>query len=424
MVAVGPFRALRFAKEVASKTSPPHDCVTEAERSAFVAKDAHNILRVVLPERGPADDATAPHRRAAVLLQAWQNEGILERDAKPAFYLYTLTDGGSRQVMHALVARVALDPTGKAILPHEHTLARKRGDRLLLRQETGMDTEPIWMLYRDDNAWVEELLVSNAFEEWTRFTDEAGIEHRLWRVDRPEAVAEITAQFDDRRLVIADGHHRYRTALEHAQATGRPEHASILTCLVRDSDPGLAIEATHRLIVAPEAPTALTALRQATQWSAEEIPVADAGRIAQRARGDEAVLVGEGAHRAWLLRLREASDDGTPLSRLAVERVHRHLLSAWGITEPDAHLRFTRDAADALARVRSGEARLAVLLPPERPQSVLDVAYAGQLMPQKSTYFVPKPRSGLLLGPLDEAPPRRWADGERDPGKPGPVLRP
>lgn len=383
----------------------------------MVAADGHNILQVVLP--GPPGD---PHRfaNAAALLAKWQQEGVLVRDATPAFYLYHITHGvpGRRRTMRALVARVALDPSGQEILPHEHTLAGKRSDRLGLRQATHADCEPIWMLYRDAAGWVEELLESNAFEELMRFTDEAGHEHRLWRVDRREAVGEIRAQFDDRRLVIADGHHRYRTALEHAAATGRPEDASILTCLVRDSDPGLGLEATHRLI--RDAAVGLADLRRVPGWKWE--PVTDPlSRVALLSNRQILVCARDGA---WLASFTDTKRSETLVQNLIVGRLHEGLLEPAGVTEPERQLGFTRDAAHALEEVASERAVLATLLPPETPTSVWDVARAGERMPQKSTYFVPKPRSGIVLGPLDEPLPTRFLPLDGDAGTPDKVLRP
>jgi uncharacterized protein (DUF1015 family) len=393
------------------------------QQRAELAAHAHNILSIVLPEDRDGDGPTSKHGRAGALLREWIQGGTMMRDAKPAFYLYTIEHGApeTRRRMSAMLCRLRLDATGKMVRPHEKTLLRPRRDRFHLRVETRTDCEPIWLLYRDENAWVEELLESNAFEELSRFTDEQGHDHRLWRVDRSEAVGEIIAQFDDRTLVIADGHHRYQTALEHHAETQRAEDGSILVALVRDNDPGLAIEATHRLIHSTRFADAAAALAVVKGWIIEEVtPVTP--ELAGLCRDSATVVVvGKvaGTKRAWRLTMKDPPKD-SPLSRLAVSRVHQHLLTQWGISpdKPEDHIRFSRDNADALAALDDGRAQFSVLLPPETPASVLEVAQAGLLMPQKATYFVPKLRSGIVLSPLDEALPRGWQDQVTDPGRP------
>lgn len=439
MVAIAPFRPLRYdlaRAKLERVTTPPHDCISTAQRDAFIAGDAHNIAAIVLPPERPGDQEApaTPNKfqRAAGLLQEWIAKGILKRETKPAFYLYAITSGAppARRTMHALVARVRLDPSYTDIRRHEKTLKRKKQERLRLREATDTDTEPIWFLYRDQRGWVEEILRSNAIEDVARFTDEEGHEHRVWRVDRAEAVAEITAQFDDRGLVIADGHHRYQTALDHHAASGRPGHGSIMACLVRDNDPGVAIEATHRLVADLPFDAREARRRALTAWTATELtlPATRDGQV----RLLQASLGAPGAQQAILLRRGDSglvADVLTPreapvvagargrLDTLAVTLVHERLLTAcWGLDpeRPEDHLRFTRSLEDAVDAVASGACEVAVLPAPEPVSAVLEVAQQGHVMPQKATYFVPKLRSGLFLGPLDEAPPQPWSEGLGD----------
>jgi uncharacterized protein (DUF1015 family) len=439
VVAIAPFRALRYdaAVPLAGVTSPPHDCIAAHDVGHFLRADPRNVIRVTLPQpsagepAAPAGARPGPptkHAQAAALLRQWVQDGTLRRDAQPAFYMYQVTAGppAARRTMTGFFARIAVDPSGQQVHPHERTLERPTKDRLLLRKATETDVEPIWLLYRDVRGWVHELLESNAFDELARFTDEEGHEHRLWRVDRPEAVGEIVAQFEDRPLVIADGHHRYRTALEHAAETGRPEHASILACLVRDTDPGLHIEATHRLLHGLPFSADEAIRRAEAHWDmGMPEPVRDPLSAASGIPPDGCVLVTPGPRHpmARTLRLWPASelDRGRGrLDALAVTLVHQRLLAdCWGIDaeRPEAHVRYARDAHEAVQAVAAGTAQWAVLVPPEPVDAVLDVAAAGQLMPQKATYFVPKLRSGLVLSPLDEARPRTWQDLAGGPGK-------
>ena len=444
MVAVAPFRALRFAEagvDLAKATSPPHDCISTAQRDGFLAADPRNIVRVVLgPEQpGDAEPPVAPNKflRAAEALRKWTADGTMARDDRPAFYRYTIEHGppGARLTLQGVFVRVRLDPSYTEIRRHEKTLQRKKKERLRLREATNVDTEPIWLLYRDERGWVDEILASNAFDELLRFTDEEGHEHRLWRVDRPEAVTEVTAQFDERHLVIADGHHRYQTALDHFAATKRPEDGSILACLVRDNDPGTRIEATHRLVTGLPMPIDQALPAAGKHWDAALVPLptgtdeavltalrASLGRAGTR---DPTVLtLDRGRLIAHRLRLKPGSAlDGSRgrLDTLAVTLVHDRLLrDCWGLDldKPEETLRFTRSLEEAVQAVRSGACQLAVLPPPEPVHAVLEVAEQGHVMPQKATYFVPKLRSGVVLGPLDEPLPQTWLELAGDGGRP------
>jgi uncharacterized protein (DUF1015 family) len=444
VVAVAPFRALRFDEarvDLTTATSPPHDCITTAQRDAFAAADPHSIVRIVLPpeQDGDQEAPATPNKfqRAAEALKRWTADGTFARDGRPGFYRYTIEHGppGARVMLQGVFARVRLDPTYTEIRRHEKTLQRKKRERLRLREATFTDTEPIWLLYRDERGWVDQILASNALEELARFTDEEGHEHRLWRVDRPEAVGEVTAQFEDRTLVIADGHHRYQTALDHHAATGRAEDGSILACLVRDNDPGTRIEATHRLVsgLALAPGEALQAAHK--HWdlalvplpAAPDLAVLTALRASLGRPGTHDLMVlhlERGRLVAHRLKLRPGSAlDGARgrLDTLAVTLLHDRLLrDCWGVDndKPEEHLRFTRSLEEAVQAVRSGAAPLAVLPPPEPVHAVLEVAGEGHVMPQKATYFVPKLRSGVVLSPLDEPLPRTWTEIAGDGGRP------
>jgi uncharacterized protein (DUF1015 family) len=441
MVAIAPFRALRYKGDLAGKTSPPHDTISAKQRDAFLAADPDNIVSVVLPPEHPGDKEhpARPNKfeRAAAQLSRLMEEGKMARDFRPSLYLYTISHGPpeDRRTMSGLLCRLRLDPTYTQVRRHERTLQRKKRERLWLREATLCDTEPIWLLYRDQRGWVDEILHSNALTELLRHEDEEGNEHRLWRIDRPPAVEEVVAQFDDRHLVIADGHHRYQTALDHHAATKDPRHGSILACLVRDNEPGLAIHATHRLLHGLGLRLEDAVRRAAKHWDAVPLAVspieADAlprfleGKAGAAGSTDLVVLGQQDGHlAAWQLRLKPGSAlaGRGRLDSLAVTLAHERLLrDCWGVDleKPEEHLRFTREARDVVDAVVAGACELAVVLPPEPVAAVLEVAEQGHVMPQKATYFVPKLRSGLVLSPLDEPLPP--TELERAGGGPGPA---
>ncbi len=423
MVAIAPFRALRYKDADLDKvSSPPHDVITDAERDAYIAGDQHNICNIILPP----DSMEAAGER----LRQWVADGVLMRDDEPAFYQYTIRHGPpeARRVMRGFFARIAIDPDYQTIRRHEKTLPKKRSTRLDLLRATDTNTESIWMLYRDERGWVDEILNSNALDQIIRFTDEDGSEHIVSRVDRPEAVAEIEAQFEDRTVVIADGHHRYATQCNRFAETGKQEDASMLVCLVRDTDAGLAIWPTDRLLKHFPFDSGAAAVEAATDFDAAPLALphhaATAAMLAREAitGRDTVVLVTKDG--AWTLRLKPDvdTDQGRGrLDELAVTILHDHLLCKhWGIDMElvEDHLGYTRSDVEAIEAVHRGDVPAAVLLAPEPVDAVLDVAMEGHVMPQKATYFVPKLRSGLVLSPCDEPKPVNEMDTITDGGQP------
>jgi len=411
VVRVLPFRALRYTKaaQLPKVVTPPHDVLTPAQKEA-ARRQPESIVHLILPEEGGEEGR---FDRAAQLLQEWERKGVLARDAQPAFYRYEVTHGpaSQRRTMHAFFARVGLDATLKEVRPHERTLSRKKGDRLRLRQATQCDVEPIWLLYRDEEALVDTVLSDVASPAVVEFRDDTGMEHRLWRVTDPGTLQHISQWFQGQTVVIADGHHRYQSALEHFAATGRPEDAAILACLARDGDVGIVVEATHRLVRWGRTWSEALASCSA-RWQMEALPQPKPqGRDWSRAAREvlqslegagTAVLVGRDpsgvqARALWL-------QEPHASTGLGVTLVQEELLSAcWGLEEASAGaITYERDAAECLRLVAEGGVDMAVLIPPERVESVLDAAQVGKLMPAKATYFVPKPASGIVLGPLDE----------------------
>ena len=426
MVAIAPFRAVRYDPsrvDLPTVTSPPNDVIEPDEAAAHLARDPKSFLRVILPPE-QAGDAAYPaspnkYERARDQIAAWLGDGTLVRDDRPAFYPYTIRHHGVS--MRGFFTRIRLDPTYTFIRRHEKTLGKKKQDRLHLTETTRCNTESIWLLYRDERGWVDEVLSSNAFDEILRCTDEDGMEHRVWRVDRPEAVGEVIAQFEDRTVVIADGHHRYQTALDHHARTGLDTDDSLLVCLVRDTDPGLRIDPTHRLVFGLPFDDLHTALERAAEhWDIMghlDLPddATTAGDEARRlVDADPHSCIVLAADDAVHLRLKDGHgvDEGRGrLDSLVVTQVHERLLSPWGVDmdRVEDHLHYTRTAKEAVEAARTKRVPFVVMLAGEDVDAVLDVASQGHVMPQKSTFFVPKLRSGLVMGPLDEPSPKDWS---------------
>ncbi len=430
MVAIAPLRAIHYASrlDAAKVTSPPYDVISPEQRAAYAAAEPHNIVRVILPEQ-----TSAGYADAAAAIDQWLETGAFERDQQPGFYTYTVhyrDSAGTAHTMRGFFARVAVDPKYDEVRRHEATLKKAKVDRLNLRKATSCDTEPIQLLYRDERGWVDEVLASNEDEPILDFTDEQGYRHVVAPVTRAEGVGEVVAQFEDKKLVIADGHHRYQTAVNHYTETGRQEDGSVLAVLVRDQDPGIRIDPTHRLLrgLDMDLETALAAAGPNFDIEAMEVPSGDPRELPAAATEGEAFVllhadaISEGCIHVLRLKADKAIDEGRgPLDKLSITRLHERLLrDCWGITQDNLedHISYTREDAEAVEAVRSGKAQMAILPPRIPVHSVLDVSQAGHVMPQKSTFFIPKLRSGLILSPLDEPRPVPWTEIAGDGGKP------
>lgn len=355
MAVVKPFRALRYDEGVAGPlealVAPPYDVISPEQRAELRARSPHNVVHLTLPD----DPETA-----AATLSDWRSGGVLVEEPPAVWALaqdYVGPDGVARR-REGIVASLKVEPYDRGVvLPHERTHAGPKEERLRLLRATGVQLEPIFLLYdgparagppdRDPDLEVEGA--------------------RLWRLDDPALVRA----FDDKQLLIADGHHRYETALAYHAEEGTPASAQMLVVLVSTDDPGLEIFPTHRLFDTPR------------RLDGERKEVDDPEQALDAMGRDRPGVVEVTSESAWIVR----GDDGL----LDVQLVDT--LGHDGIS-------YTPDAGEALRRVYEDEAAVAYLMRPTRIEDVFRLARAGEVMPQKSTYFFPKLISGLLFHPL------------------------
>jgi uncharacterized protein (DUF1015 family) len=349
---VRPFRALRYDENVAGSlatlVAPPYDVVTEEERRMYLERSPHNVVRLTLPES---------ESEAATEFEAWQREGVLVEE-KPCFWAleqeYTGPDGVAR-IRRGIVVSLKAEPYERGVvLPHERTHRNVREGRLRLVKAVGAQLEPIFLLY--------EGLPPIAQPEGDPALEVEGT--RLWKLSEVDTIVDA---FADRRLLIADGHHRYETTVDFAAQGGSPW---VLAVLVSTTDPGLMIFPTHR--VAGRFAPRLT-LTPADRSPAQALEALPSGRAA-------CVVYAGG--RTYV------AEDGTEPDTALVE--------ALGPED----VRYTPDLEEAVAAVDAGRAEAAFLLRPTPLEQVFAVAERGEVMPQKSTYFYPKLVSGLLFHPL------------------------
>jgi uncharacterized protein (DUF1015 family) len=400
---------------------PPYDVIGDAQREELLARHERNAVRL---EFSAEPD---PHAAAAETLTAWLNDGTLARRSDPAAYYYRhgTASAPDKLTVEGIVVRVQLEPWGNGVRPHEHTMPGPKADRLALLHATGTQLSPILAVYFDRSERYHHVMGRAWTDEW-RARDGDGILHQLTAIEADDRLIGYLAK---QTLYIADGHHRYETALAYqAEVRADPRWADapagslaadwIMMMLVNAELTELEIRPTHRLLLDAD-PEALRALVAGDDPLFECIPVAPdalAGALEER-RHDETpvfglVLPGDDGH------LLVGDPDGL------ADRLRRERMSAavraldlaalhvavlgdrLGITEADVaagtRLAYTRDEADARERVARGEAAAAILVRPTLLEQLAEVTSAGDVMPQKSTYFYPKLLTGMVFNPVSD----------------------
>ncbi|MGZ6258174.1 MAG: DUF1015 family protein [Candidatus Limnocylindrales bacterium] len=414
-----PFRALRYAPSAgdpAALISPPYDVISPEQQARLLARDPHNSIRLDLPQELPGDPPGARYRRAAETLARWREEGTLQRDPRPSLYVYELAyrdpQGGAARVQRGVFVELALEPFGPGggVLPHERTMGGPKADRLALLRATGANLSPVVGLFRSAGGATAALLDDLTDGAPTsEACDDDRVRHRLWVADTEAAAATAAtrawlAAARSGPITIADGHHRYETAL--AYRAERPEADRVLMLLFDVAATELTILPTHRLVRGGPAGEALLAAA-AELFEVERLTSPDE-LVARFSDGPARQRLGlfSAGRGAILYPRRDALADrlaGTAseaLRWLDVNVLAAALEAFLGIdAEATAAgvVAYTKDPLEAIAAVNGGKADSAFLLDPTPADAVLAVAAAGELMPQKSTYFYPKPATGLVF---------------------------
>ena len=421
MADVRPFRALRYNPELdlAAVVCPPFDTIPPQLQDELYERSPLNAVRVELAR----ENGGTRYENAARTLHEWIDQGTLRRDSTPAYYLYeqTFPYGDRSYTRRLLFARLRVVPWSEgAVLPHEQTFPKHKQDRLELYRTARINGSPVFLFYRDSDKRIFNLIDEGEHQELplAEFEGVDGQHHRLMRIDEPATIEELERVFADETLYVADGHHRYETALmyreevkgQRAEWTGAEPENFALVGLVAADDPGMLVLPTHRL----------TSAR--VPW--DELGSALEEYFTLESFGDDArALVHELAEHGGLaiatpdgVFIANVSDgqalDGLlPQDRSAAWRSLDYAVCDYGIlrgvmglsdeqTKDQKVVWFTEDAAAALRQVREGKACYAVILNPVSVQRVLDLADAGERMPQKSTFFYPKVPSGLVFNAL------------------------
>jgi uncharacterized protein (DUF1015 family) len=385
----------------------PYDKISPAMRARYLALSPYNLVRVILGERSLADtDTDNVYTRAARHLKDWTASGILRRDPEPGIFSYfqefTVPDTGERLVRKGFIAlgRVE-DYSNNVVYRHEQTLSGPKKDRLELLRHTQAHFGQLFMLYPDREGSVDSLLdEAAAGPPLEEVTDELGAVHRVWKIAGP---ARIQALMADKKLLIADGHHRYETALAFRNENPNlPGADRVMMTFVNMYSPGLKILATHRLVngIPAESFPDEFLRNSGAAFQVEEIDSLDRLKRDWDGAGDRTIIGVAIGNR--LFRMEEPNARGELDVRILHERM---LAKVLGIGEEavrdEKHLRYIRGLDAAVEEARKGAAQIAFLLKPTSIEQVAETSFGGGVMPQKSTDFYPKLLTGLAIYKLE-----------------------
>jgi len=443
MARIYPFRAWRYnpsAVRLEDVVTQPYDKISPSMQQAYYQRSPFNLVRIILglPELFDAERGESVYTRAGRDFRAWREQGVLVQEKDPCIFAssqrFKLPGTGIVKERRGFIALGKLhDYADQVVFRHEQTLSKPRSDRLNLLKATHAHFGQIFMLYSDPGGSVEKILYDGSGPADAEVTDEYGVLHRLWRVCDPAVIRILAASMADKKLIIADGHHRYETALnyskEHVPASpaktehdagqlpqpAHPEAAVMMTFVNMDSD-DLVILPTHRVVhsMAHFDPAAFA--RAAEEFfTVETLPAGEAADYLEtlgKQTGTAFVAVTRSGD--FLLRSKSDVIDATlayaeirPRQR-RLDLTHLHSIILDRLLGLDAekvreqtNLRYLRDAGEAVDQIRRGEADVAFLTNPVSMEQLREVAFAGEVMPQKSTDFFPKLLSGLTIYALD-----------------------
>ena len=427
---VSPFRGICYNQgivgDLARVLCPPYDVITPEQQKRYCAESSYNAIRLEFPSEN-LEPKGASYQRAAITFQQWLQQGVLQLDSESSFYLHDhrFEHSGEKRVRRGLIARVKLGPWGSGIYPHEETFPKAKGDRLQLMRACQANFSPLLSLYHDSEQKIAPIL-SRIAREKPRMSlrakrsnlPDSNEAHTLWAITEPEIQRELSQFLSYQPIYIADGHHRYETALTYQQerakkqsVTGKEAFNYVMLELVDFSDPGLVVLPIHRL-VRGIAPSTFGGLEDQLRnfFALESVP-SKAGSPDRSGLSDDSCLGILGLQPNTLVVLRRRQDISLeammPGNRSQAYRefdvsILNHIIldKMLGLTSKE-DVAYTVDLKEASQRIKEGKYQLAFLLNPPQPEMVKAVADAKDRMPSKSTYFYPKLPAGLIINPLD-----------------------
>jgi uncharacterized protein (DUF1015 family) len=441
MAQIYPFRAWRYNPTVVrldDVVTQPYDKISPSMQQAYYDRSPYNLVRIILgkPELFDGEGGETVYTRAARDFKAWREEGVLVQEKAPCIFAYSqqFKVPGTETVKERrgfIALGKVHDYSEQVVYRHEQTLSKPKGDRLNLLKATHAHFGQIFMLYSDPAGSIEKILYDGNGPADAETTDEYGVLHRLWKVKDPAVINLLTTAMADKKLIIADGHHRYETALnyskEHAakapakteSSTGQvaqpayPEAAVMMSFVNMDSD-GLVVLPTHRVVHSLENFDPAAFVKAAEEFfTVGKLVTSDAASYTEKLtqqKGTAFVAITRAG--AFLLRSKpdviNAALAAMPERQRQLDLSHLHSIvldKLLGLDEEkvreQTNIRYLRDASEAVDQVRRGEANVTFLTNPVSMEQLKEVAFAGDVMPQKSTDFFPKLLSGLTIYALD-----------------------
>lgn len=427
MAEIKGYKGLRFNCEKAGKIEelvcPPYDIISDQQREEYIKTNPHNIIRLELPK---GDDK---YNKAAEILKDWLEKGILVKEDKPAIYIYEeeFTAYGERKAIKGIICRVKLEEFSKGIiLPHEFTLSKAKEDRLSLMKATNCNFSQIYSLYMDGGkntlGKIDSLSKS---EPDIQLQDNDNVTHRMWIIKDEKAIADICSDFADRKLYIADGHHRYETALNYRnylreQGLAKEGDACDyqMMMLVDMEHPGLVVFPTHRLVRNLDSFNVERVIDGCKEYfdvtEHSDINTIESTLMELYNQGKKAYAFYCGGSSYKLLVLKDTNiikkllpNASTATQQLDVTILHTLILEKiFGIDAENMakqiNLTYTKIFDEAISSVQQGNSQCAFILNPTRVSEIREVASNGEKMPQKSTYFYPKMITGLVMNQLED----------------------
>lgn len=414
MATIRPFTGLRYVNEdISALVAPPYDVISESEREELAGRSPHNMVHVTLPQSEENDRSKfVKYAKSSALVQDWLSSSVLAPEAVPTYYRYRqnfTTPTGETFSRVAVMSLIRVQPYADGVvLPHEQTFPKHKEDRLRLLEATRSHLECIYGLYEDPESSIHNEVSAMPATPLAHVTTDDGVEHILEGIQAPEAVERFTQLIDDRKVWIADGHHRYETALSFRQM--QPESSDLIPedfmmmALSSMEDPGLVLLPTHRIL--KRAPDDILARLEGGPWTLTACPNAELIQKmeAEEARGNRAFGIALPGGEGRLLVIADLQgliqnhpgEGSEALRSLDVTILHDVLFAErLGLTGLD-FFGYTRDPQEALDAVTNG-APASFLMNPPTVHDMRVIANGGEKMPQKSTYYYPKILSGLVM---------------------------
>lgn len=434
---VKPFKAFRFNQaivgDVGSCIAPPYDVISPAQQQQLYEENEYNIVRIIKGTETPTDDdKNNKYTRAADYLDAWVQKGILKQDQTETIYAYVqdFQVAGKNYQRNSFVALAKLEEFGEIVRPHEQTLDRPKIDRLSLREATDAEFGLIFMLYEDKQNIADKIIEEAARQRpLIDFTDKNNVRHRLFAITTGDEIEQIEKMMLDKCCIIADGHHRYETALIYQKESDNPAAAYQMIAFVNTCHEGLVILATHRLVANLEnfsCEKLLTDLKshfdiKEFRFGSPQAKTDAKEKMLAQMKSDLAlnksafgIYTGNGVFYTATLTDKKAMDSiapdkSGPFRSLDVSVLHKLVLEKLlGIDEKQiatgGNIEYVKDTDNAIdesiAKVDNGQKQIAFFMNPVTMQQLKMVTDAGEKMPQKSTYFYPKIYTGLTVNKL------------------------